>query len=72
MDFLQDPTRNFNGDKSSSQLFPNTRKVLACKEDKNVYEFDRGLAKAFIRAVLTEVLMKIETFGLCYVVLTGK
>lgn len=38
---------------SSFQFFPKTAEVLACKGDKNVYEVERGFARAFITAVFT-------------------
>jgi hypothetical protein len=61
LDILQDPTRIFNGDKSSFQFFPNTGKVLACKWDRNVYEVDRGLTKASITAMFT-----FSAFGMMF------
>ena len=71
MDSLQELT-NFQRTQTKFPIFPKTGKVLACKEDKNGYEFDRGLAQEFITAALTAVLMTIWVFRLCYVVLTGK
>ena len=53
LDFLQDPTRIFNSDKSSFQFFPKTGKVLECTGDKNVYKVDRGFGKPFITAAFT-------------------
>jgi hypothetical protein len=51
LNILQDPTRIFNGDGSGFQLCPKAGEVLACKGKRNVYEFDRGPAKASIRAM---------------------
>jgi len=51
LDSVQDSTRIFNGEKSSSQFFSKTGKVLACQGVKNVYEVDRGLARAIITAL---------------------
>ncbi|XP_067004498.2 uncharacterized protein [Anabrus simplex] len=50
---LQDPTRVFNGDETNFLLCPNNGKVLAEKAVKNVYEIDRGLAKASITVMFT-------------------
>jgi hypothetical protein len=44
LNILQNPTRIFNGNETSSHFCPNPRKFLKCKGDKNAYEIDRGLA----------------------------
>ena len=51
LDFLQDATKNLNGDESGSQLCPNTGKAVACKGNRSVYEYDRGPAKASVTAL---------------------
>jgi hypothetical protein len=51
LDCVQGSIRIFNGEKSSFQFISKTGKVLACKGVKNVYEVDRGLARATIEAV---------------------
>nr|CAI5839558.1 unnamed protein product [Callosobruchus analis] len=48
MEILNDPSRVFNADESGFQLCPKTKKVLAPRGAKNIYEVDVGQAKASI------------------------
>jgi hypothetical protein len=50
---LQDQTRILNDAGSGCKFCPKPGKFTACRGVKNVYEFDRGLAKAYITVVLT-------------------
>lgn len=43
---MEDPNRIFNGDETNFLLCPKTKTVLAAKGAKNIYEVDRGIAKA--------------------------
>lgn len=53
IDILKDPTRIFNGDETNFLLCPKTKNVLAAKGARNVYEVDRGLAKANLTVMFT-------------------
>jgi len=50
---LQNQTRILNDAGTGFKFCPKPGKFTACKGVKNVYEFDRGLAKAYITVVLT-------------------
>jgi hypothetical protein len=52
LDILQDPTRSFDGDKTSFHFCPKAGKVLKCKGDKNACEIDRDLAKVSVTDML--------------------
>ena len=47
LDILQDPTRIFNGDKSSFHLSPKTGNVLACQGDKIFISSQRPCKSAY-------------------------
>nr|CAI5854571.1 unnamed protein product [Callosobruchus analis] len=53
MEILNDPSRVFNADESGFQLCPKTKKVLAPRGAKNIYEVDVGQAKASITVLFT-------------------
>lgn len=53
LDVLQDPDRIFNGDETNFLLCPKGSKVLAPRGSKNVYEVDKGKAKAAVTAMFS-------------------
>jgi hypothetical protein len=50
---LDDPTRVFNSDETNFQLCPKTKKVIAPRGTRNVYEVDRGQAKSTLTVLFT-------------------
>lgn len=52
-DVLKDPKRVFNGDETNFLLCPKNSKVLAPKGIKNVYEIEKGKAKACVTAMFS-------------------
>jgi hypothetical protein len=50
---LDDPTRVFNSDETNLQLCPKTKKVIAPRGIRNVYEVDRGQAKSTLTVLFT-------------------
>lgn len=50
---LEHPDRIFNGDETAFIMCPKNKKVLAARGAKNVYEIDRGSAKANITVMFT-------------------
>jgi hypothetical protein len=50
---LDDPIRVFNSDETNFQLCPKTKKVIAPRGTRNVYEVDRGQAKFTLTVLFT-------------------
>lgn len=58
---LQNPERIFNGDETNFLLCPQTKKVLAPKGSRNVYEVDSGQAKAALTVMFTFSAVGVTT-----------
>ena len=52
-EFVDDPSRIFNGDETGFQICPSTGRVLAEKGAKNVYSFDEGSSKENITVMFS-------------------
>lgn len=53
LDVLNDPNRIFNADETNFMICPQTKRVLAPKGSRNVYEIDTGPAKASITVLFS-------------------